>query len=61
MDKTLFDVMKELGIKICPICGDEYTEHSSISRKDGETEICPRCGMKEALTDFIKYLDNNTK
>ena len=54
MSKTLFDVMKELGIKICPICGDEYTGHSALSRKDNETEICPACGTKEALDSFIK-------
>lgn len=53
MSKTLDDVMKELGIKICPACGNEYTEHSAISRKDNITEICPKCGQKEALEDFI--------
>lgn len=52
-EKTLDDVMKELGIRICPVCGDEYTEHPAISRKDNITEICPKCGMKEALDVFI--------
>lgn len=53
MSKTLYDVMEELGIRICPICGNEYTEHPAISRKDNETEICPKCGMIEAIDDFL--------
>ena len=54
MAKSLSDVMEELGIKICPICGNEYTEHPAISRKDNITEICPTCGTKEALDDFFE-------
>ena len=54
MAKSLSDVMEELGIKICPICGNEYTEHPAISRKDNITEICPACGTKEALYDFFE-------
>lgn len=53
MAKSLYDVMEELGIRICPICGNEYTEHPAISRKDNETEICPRCGTNEAVEDFL--------
>ena len=53
MAKTLYDVMNELGIRICPLCGKEYVEHHAISRKDGITEICPTCGMKESLEEFI--------
>lgn len=53
MSKTLYDVMKELGIRICPICGCEYTEHPAISRRDNKTEICPSCGTKEALEDYL--------
>ena len=54
MAKSLSDVMEELGIKICPICGNEYTEHPAISRKDNITEICPACGTKEALGAFFE-------
>lgn len=25
----------------------------ALSRKDNKTEICPRCGVKEAMEDFI--------
>lgn len=40
-------------VKICPICGNEYTGYPALSRKDNKTEICPRCGMVEALDDYI--------
>ena len=53
MAKTLDDVMKELGIRICPVCGNEYTDYPAISRRDNITEICPKCGQKEALDDYI--------
>lgn len=39
--------------RTCPICGEEYTEHPAISRRDNETEICPLCGVAEALADWI--------
>lgn len=39
---------------VCPICNRDYSEHPAISRKDNKTEICPNCGIKEALFDFIK-------
>ena len=34
---------------ICPSCGREYTDHPAVSRKDNITEICPDCGVIEAL------------
>lgn len=52
-EKTLYDVMNDLGIKICPICGNEYTDYPAISRRDNVTEICPKCGQKEAIEGFI--------
>lgn len=36
-------------IKICPVCGTEYEDYPAISRKDNKTEICPECGIQEAL------------
>ncbi len=36
-------------MRICPVCGKEYTAPSAMSRKDNKTEICPLCGMREAL------------
>lgn len=34
---------------ICPKCGREYTGRPVLSREDGKTDICPDCGMREAL------------
>lgn len=53
MSKTLYDAMNELGIKICPVCGNEYTEHPAISRRDNITEICSKCGTNEAIDDYL--------
>lgn len=39
-------------IKICPTCGKTYNAVPAISRKDNTTEICPECGIKEALQRF---------
>ena len=36
-------------MKLCPKCGKEYSEHSALSRDDNKTEICPDCGILEAL------------
>ena len=38
---------------VCPICNMDYSKHHAISRIDNSTEICPECGMKEALIQFI--------
>ena len=35
--------------RICPRCEKEYIEVPAISRKDNKTEICPQCGLAEAL------------
>ena len=39
--------------RICPICGREYTDYPALSRRDNITEICPDCGVSEALEDFF--------
>lgn len=36
--------------KTCPKCGKEYTGRPALSREDNETEICPECGIMEALS-----------
>ena len=41
-------------IKICPKCKKKYSQHSAISRIDNKTNICPTCGIREALEQFIK-------
>ena len=46
--------------KVCPICKQKYTQHPAISRIDNKTNICPACGIQEALLDFIrKYNKEN--
>lgn len=43
--------MKE-GIReprVCPLCGQTYTEPPALSRTDNETLICPDCGTRQAL------------
>ncbi len=35
--------------RICPICQRAYTEPPALSRVDNKTDICPDCGMMEAL------------
>lgn len=37
---------------ICPKCGREYIGWPALSRKDNRTEICPDCGMREALNTW---------
>ena len=36
---------------ICPKCGRTYQGYPALSRKDNRTEICPGCGILEALED----------
>ena len=35
--------------KTCPKCGREYMCPPALSRMDNETEICPVCGVAEAI------------
>lgn len=35
----------------CPSCGMEYSERPALSRRDNFIEICPICGMIEAMED----------
>ena len=47
--------------RYCPICGKMYSERPALSRKDNQTEICPDCGMREALEDYKKYVESDRK
>ena len=38
--------------RICPACGQEYTEAPALSRTDNETLICPDCGTRQALASI---------
>lgn len=33
----------------CPKCGHTYQGYPALSRVDNRTEICPDCGIREAL------------
>ena len=35
---------------VCPLCGKTY--HERLSRTDGESLICPDCGIREALASI---------
>ena len=35
--------------RICPLCGQAYTDVPALSRMDNETPICPDCGTRQAL------------
>lgn len=39
--------------RVCPECGRSYSAYPAISRKDNSTEICPNCGLAEALSDSL--------
>ena len=40
--------------RMCPFCGRSYTEPPALSRADNTAEICPDCGMLEALASVPK-------
>ena len=44
--------------RICPLCKKNYYDYPAISRKDNKTEICPECGVKEAIIIFIKQKED---
>ena len=52
---------KELKVRVCPICGQAYTDHPAISRTDGETPICPDCGTRQALESLGIDTDEQEK
>ena len=35
--------------RVCPLCGQPYTDAPALSRTDNETLICPDCGTRQAL------------
>ena len=37
----------------CPKCGKYYIGYPALSRKDNKTNICPKCGVAEALDIFL--------
>ena len=47
--------------RTCPLCKNTYYSYPAISRKDNKTEICPDCGIKEALLTFMNKKNNIVK
>ncbi len=39
--------------KVCPKCGKGYDGYPAMSRING-SDICPECGMREALEAFAR-------
>ena len=37
----------------CPRCGKYYIGYPALSRKDNKTNICPECGVAEAIDIFL--------
>lgn len=59
-DKKL-DTAAPMPERVCPICGRFYREHPALSRKDNTTEICPECGIREALESLGCNPDDQEK
>ncbi len=51
--------MEKTTTRNCPRCGKTYTEYPAISRADNTTEICPNCGVEEALIAYKLFKDEN--
>ena len=45
----------------CPICGKVFTDPPALSRKDNKTQICPECGIDEALEAFYEADGRSTE
>ena len=41
-----------IGLRVCPLCGKQYTTRPAVSRDDNETLICPDCGIRQALSSI---------
>ena len=39
----------------CPKCGKYYIGYPALLRKDNKANICPKCGVAEALDIFFIY------
>ena len=52
LPKTL--TYKILELQRCPKCKKEFTEYPALLREDSKTEICPECGVREAIEAYQK-------
>lgn len=42
--------------KKCPSCGNWFLSYPALSRRDNSTYICPDCGVKEAMEDYMNSI-----
>jgi len=42
--------------KKCPKCGNWFLSYPALSRRDNKTYICPDCGVKEAMEDYMSSI-----
>jgi predicted RNA-binding Zn-ribbon protein involved in translation (DUF1610 family) len=60
LNKKYFKKVRLRGMsQVCPKCQEVFDEYPAISRRDNKTEICPRCGVEEAMEDFNNYMNSN--
>ena len=52
LPKTL--TYKIFELQRCPKCKKEFTEYPALSREDNATEICPECGVREAMEIYLR-------
>ena len=45
---------------VCPKCRKPYSGRPALSRGDNKTNICPNCGMREAI-ESIPGMDGRRK
>ena len=57
LEQNVIEVNENCKVRRCPKCGDYYSGHPAMSRIDG-SDICPSCGIHEALGSFLDYIDN---
>lgn len=41
----------ENKMRKCLLCGKHYADYPATSRRDNRMQICPDCGLKEAMDD----------
>ena len=46
------EAAEDKSYKMCPRCGRPYSDYPAISRYDDKTEICPDCGVEEAMINY---------
>lgn len=55
------ETVEAVSVPVCPVCDKAYIDPPALSRRDNKTKICPECGAKEALEDYINYKEQEAK